>query len=124
MSVTTNYLKNGIADSLCRNTPLVVSGLYASLHDGVPGAAVDANIVACEENRAGITVAEAVAGVSTSTGGAATWVAEEAATVTYVGLHDALTAGNALGYTVVDAAQLVAEGDTVQLTTFVVEVTD
>lgn len=121
---TTDYLKNGIADSLCRNTPLVVSGLYASLHDGAPGSAVTDNVVSCEEDRARITVAESVAGVSTSTGGPATWVAEEAATITYVGLHDALTSGNALGYTVVDAAQVVAEGDTVQLTTFVFEVTD
>ena len=121
---TTDYLRSGIADGVCRNTPLVVPGLYASLHDGAPGTSVDSNIVTAEEERDQITLAESVAGVSTSTGGAATWVTEEATTVTYIGIHDALTSGNALGYTVVDAPQLVAEGDTVQLTSFVFQVTD
>lgn len=121
---TTDYLKNGIADSVCRNAPLIISGLYASMHDGSPGAAVTENAVAAADGRGQITLAEAVGGVATSTGGPATWVSEEAATITHIGLFDAQTSGNALGYTVVDAPQAIAEGDTVQLTTFVFTVAD
>ena len=124
MSTSTEYLLNGIADTFCRNSPLVVSGLYATLHRGDPGSAVTSNLVDTEEARDQITCAEASGGIASVTGDPATWVAEEAATITYIGFHDALTSGNALGYTVVDAPQLVTEGDTVQLTAFTFTVTD
>ncbi|KWX67075.1 hypothetical protein [Mycobacterium sp. NAZ190054] len=118
------YLRNGIVDSITRNKPLVVPVLAAQLHDGVPGTSGTDNTVDVEEDRDQITAAEAVDGVGINTGADATWVSEEGATVAYMSFHDALSAGNFLGYERLDQPVTVADGDTIALATFRIEVDD
>ena len=119
-----DYLRNGIVDSITRNKPLVVPLLAGQLHDGVPGSAGTANPVDVEEDRDQITVGEAVDGVGLNTGGDATWVSEEGTTVTHMSFHDALAGGNALAYESLDQPVTIADGDTIALATFRIEVDD
>ncbi len=118
------YARNGIVDSITRNKPFVVPMLAAQLHDGAAGSAGTANPVDVEEDRSQITAAEAVDGVGLNTGADATWVSEEATTITEMSFHDATTAGNFLVSEKLDQPVTVADGDTIALATFRIEMDD
>lgn len=118
------HLRNGIVDSITRNKPLVVPVLAGALHDGVPGTSAADNQVDVEQDRAQITSAEAVDGVAVNTGADATWVSEESTIVTHMSFHDATSGGNPLAYELLDQPVTVADGDTIALATFRIEVDD
>lgn len=117
------YARNGLVNTLLRNTPFVVPVLCASLHDADPlieGGSAAGTVIDTTSERAPITSAAAVNGVGSNTGDPATWDVREATTITHVGLHDALISGNWLGREPVTQPVQVADGDTVRLTTFTV----
>lgn len=119
------YLNEGIGDSVTRNQPLVVPGFFASLYEGNPGDDGDnavTTLIDAVEERSQITFAANVDGVNASTGDPATWEIEEAATISYLGVHDASTAGNWLGAVTVAQPVTVADGDVVTLASFTFEV--
>lgn len=118
------YARNGIVDSVTRNKPFVVPVLAAQLHDGAAGSAGIANPVNVEEDRSQVTSAEAVDGVGLNTGADATWVSEESTTVTEISFHDAMAAGNFLVSEKLDQPVTVADGDTIALATFRIEMDD
>ncbi len=119
------YLRDGIVNSVLRNQPLVVPIFCGSLHDGDPGDD-GGNAVASQvnsvEDRAQITSSASTDGVGASTGDPATWEVEEATTITHLGAHDAITGGNWLGAAQVAQPVTVADGDTVTLASFSLEV--
>ena len=118
-------LRNGVVNSVLRNQPLVVPIFAASLHDADPGDDGDnatPSQVDCVENRSQITSATAVDGLGSSTGDPATWEVEEPATLTYLGTHDAISSGNWLGSAQISQPVTVADGDTVTLASFSLEV--
>lgn len=119
------YLRDGIVDSILRNQPLVVPVFCGSLHDSDPGDDGDnatPSLVNTVEDRAQITSSASTDGLGASTGDPATWEVEEATTITHLGAHDAITGGNWLGKAVVAQPETVADGDTVRLASFSLEV--
>lgn len=117
------YARNGLVNTILRNTPLVVPVFAASLHDGDPlieGGSAAGTLIDTAVERAPITSSAAVNGNGANTGDPASWEIEESTTITHIGLHDALASGNWLGREPVAQPVQVADGDTVRLTTFTV----
>ncbi len=117
------YARNGLVNTLLRNTPMVVSVFAASLHDGDPlieGGSAAATLIDTSTERAPITSSSSSGGAASNTGDPASWDIEESTTITHIGLHDALSSGNWLGREPVTQPVQVADGDVVRLTTFTV----
>lgn len=114
MAEMSNYLENALINAVLRNTsytsPAVVYlGLYTSdPTDADSGTEVTGNGYA----RQAITFGAPSNGVSTNTAAiefpqaTGSW-----GTVTHVGIEDALTAGNLLFHTPLDASKTIATGD-------------
>lgn len=118
-------IRNGIADGIGRNQWPSMPVLCGTIHKGDPdddGTNAATTIADTQVDRAQITSAAAVDGVESSTGDPATWVMEEGATLTHLGLHNAFSGGTFVGATELDQQATVAEGDTVSLLSFTIEV--
>lgn len=120
MGIST-YLRNGTVNGWVNNQPLVVPTFCASLHDGNPtdeGTNAATTLIDTEEDRSQITATDAASGTATGTGDPAKWTVEEHTTLTNIGYHDAIAAGNFLGQSPVDQPVEVFDGDIVHLALF------
>lgn len=115
MSIS-NYLELEILDKVFRNSDFSVTGTYVSLHTGDPGETGASEAAGGSYARQGSTFDVASAG-ATANSGNIQFTGMPAATITHVGLWDALTVGNFLWGGALTASKTTNSGDTFQIST-------
>lgn len=115
MSIS-NYLELKILDKVFRNTDFTVSSRYVSLHTADLGETGASEVSGGSYARQSASF-DVASGGATANSGALTWTAMPAATITHVGIWDALTSGNFLWGGALTASKVVGSGDTFQINT-------
>lgn len=109
MSIS-NYMENAILDKVFRNTNFSVTTPYVSLHTADPGETGADEVTGGSYARQLGTFDAAASGATANTS-AITWLGMPSATVTYVGIWDAVSGGNFVWSGALTSPEVIGAGD-------------